>query len=398
MLSYKEALQIITAAISPNAACDKSLTEAAGLYLACDLESLVTLPKYATAFKDGFAVRFAEVARAMPDEAAELKIAGESFAGGARSRAEFAALTACKITTGAYMPLSFDTVIPWEDCLVRDGYVVVTQAPVKHQNVTPAGQEFVTGEMLLRKGTQLKPADIGLAAASGHATLPVARPPRVGLISTGNELALPGTPLKDGQIYSSNQFQLKTQLSNMRMPAEAVIIEDDFSATKQGVLDLIECNDVVISSGGSADSEKDFMQRALWELGWRMLVEKVDIRPGHTVRFGLLSGKPFFILPGTPSGTEICFNIFVTPLLLKMAGAGNLQPNVIYGKLAVNVKGSTKSASVGQVVATFGPKGVEVAPIPKQCGRIKAIAYKNALIIIPKGGFSTGDTTEVFLI
>lgn len=398
MLSYKDALQIITSCVLPNETQDKDLPAAAGHFLGHDVCSLVTLPMHAAAFKDGFAVRFAEVAAATPDNAVKLKIAGESFAGSPYQPNEFPALTACKITTGAYIPQSFDTVVPFEDCSVQGTEVVITKAPMEHQDVTPAGQELVTGEVILRKGICLKPADIGLAAAAGHAQLPVVRPPRVGVISTGNELVLPGTPLKDGQIYSSNQFQLKTQLENMHMPTETIIVEDDFAATRQAVLDLVDRNDVVISSGGSADSEKDFMRHVLGELGWRLMAERIDIKPGHTLRFGLLYNKPFFVLPGTPSGTEICFNIFVLPQFRKMAGADNIWPNAVYGKLTDKIKGSAKTKNITQVIVTFEPDGVMVAPVPKKCGRIKSIAQKNALVIVPKEGFSAGEIVKVIMV
>lgn len=394
MLSFQDAIQIISTCVLPNETEQVALEDAPGRFLACEIFSATTLPMHDSAFKDGFAVRFAEVAGAAAENHVILKIAGESFAGGGCQQALFPEFSACKITTGAYIPQSFDTVIPWEDCRVQGTDIVINKAPRKRQDVTPRGQELKDGERILRKGLQLCPADIGLAAAAGHDMLPVVRSPRVGIISTGNELVLPGRPLQNGQIYSSNQFQLKTQIRGMHMRAETRIIKDDFDATMRGVLELVKHNDVLISSGGSADSEKDFMHRVLRELDWRMMVEKVNIKPGHTLRFGMLHNKPFFVLPGTPSGTEICFNIFVVPLLLKMAGAKNVKPKVVYAKLREKIKGSPKTKTIAQVVLSFEPEGPVLDLVPKECGRIKSIARKNALVIVPREGFEAGQIVE----
>lgn len=391
MISFQDAIQIISTCVLRNPTEQVSLEDALGRFLASEIFSVTTLPLHDSAFKDGFAVRFAEVAEATAEKPVELQITGASFAGGGYQSAAFPARAACKVTTGAYIPKSFDTVIPWEDCRVQDASIIIGKPPRKYQDITPGGQELKAGERILRKGLKLCPADIGLAAAAGHERLPVARAPRVGILSTGNELVLPGQPLGDGQIYSSNQFQLKAQIKNMHMLAEARIIKDDFKATMQAVLEMIKQNDVLISSGGSADGEKDFMRRVLQELDWRLRVEKVNIKPGHTLRFGMLHNKPFFVLPGTPSGTEICFNIFVVPLLLKMAGAEKVHPTPIYAKLREKINGSPKTKTIAQVILSFEAEGPVLDLVPKTCGRIKSIARKNALVIVPREGFEAGE-------
>lgn len=398
MLSFEDAIQIIATSVLPNETEHVVLEDATGRFLVCEIFSDTTLPMYNSAFKDGFAVRFAEVSGAAVDKPVTLKITGESFAGGAYRQEPFPPQSACKITTGAYIPQNFDTVIPWEDCRTQGEDVVVTKPPRAGQDVTPAGQELNGGERILRKGLKLCPADIGLAAAAGHARLPVVRAPRVGIISTGNELVLPGQPLRDGQIYSSNQFQLKTQIKSMQMQAETRIIKDDFDATRDGVLEMIKHNDVLISSGGSADSEKDFMRHVLRELDWHIMVENVNIKPGHTLRFGMLHNKPFFVLPGTPSGTEICFNIFVVPLLLKMAGAEHAKLKTVYARLREKIKGSPHTKTIAQAILSFEPEGPVLDQVPKACGRIKSIARKNALVIVPCEGFAAGQVVEALIV
>lgn len=398
MLTHKEALHIMLNSVTTLERENCPLDDALGRFLTQDILSRVTLPRHASAFKDGFAVRAAEVAHASETNPQKLRIGGASFAGSFYQGEPLPEFNACKITTGGYLPFDFDAVIPWEDCREEDGYIMVTFAVNAGQNVIPAGTELNAGEPVLRTGLRLKPADIGLAAAAGHCELPVARAPHVGVISTGNELVMPGLPLDPGQIYSSNQFQLKTQLKGMGMPATAVIIEDAFTATRQGVLDMLACSDVVISSGGSADSEKDFMGRVLKELRWEVLAEKIEIKPGHTLRYGRLQGKPFFVLPGTPSGTEICFNVFVVPLLLKMAGATRPSQPVVFAKLLNRLKGSPKNKSIVQVVLTFEQSGPVLDPVPKDCGRIKSIAHKNALVIVPKEGYEAGTIVKALMV
>ena len=398
MLTHTEALHIIINSATPLNAENCVLDCALNRFLARDILSRVTLPQYASAFKDGFAVRALEVARASAEHPIKLRVHGASFAGSAYQKEAPPELTACKITTGAYLPLGFDTVIPWEDSFEEDGHIIVVKAPRAGQEVIAAGTELKEGEPLLRQGLGLKPADIGLAAAAGHSELPVTRAPRVGIISTGNELVLPGRPLDAGQIYSSNQFQLKTQIKGMGMSAPAVIIPDDFNATRQGVLGMLAGCDALISSGGSADSEKDFMGRVLQELGWELLAEKIDIKPGHTLRYGKLQNKPFFVLPGTPSGSEICFNIFVTPLLLKMAGAARPSQPVVFARLRERLKGSPKNKSVAQAVLSFTQDGPVLTPVPKDCGRLKSIAHKNALVIVPKEGYEAGTIVEAIMV
>lgn len=399
MLAFEDALKIIMESAAPGPEEALPLAKALGRFLTRDVLSGVTLPQYNAAFKDGFAVRHAETGGAAPDAPVTFKIAAESFAGGAFQAGDFAPGTACKITTGAYVPQAFDSIAPWEDCRLRGDEVMLTAALKQGQNVTPAGQELNAGETLLAQGLKLTPAGIGLAAAGGHAKLWVGRMPRVGIISTGDELVLPGKPLKNGQIYSSNQFQLKTQLISMGCPAHAVIIKDDYQATLKGVEALAAKCDLLVSSGGSADSEKDFMGRVLSVLEWRLLAEKINIRPGHTLKYGLLGGKPFFVLPGTPSGTEICFNIFVAPLLLKMAGAAKPAQPVVFAKLLNRLKGTRQNKnSVAQAVLTFEQSGPVLNPVPKNCGRIKSIAHKNALVIVPQEGYDAGMIVEAILV
>lgn len=398
MLSFKEAMQIITASVEPGAPEVCHLDDALGRVLAQDVFSQTTLPAHNSAFKDGYAVRWDEVKQATPENPVRLMIFGESFAGGVFQDKDFAPGIAVKITTGAYLPRGFDTVIPWENCFYDNGAIIVERPPRESQDISRAGCELSAGELLLRKGIALKPADIGLAAAGGHNLLNVVKAPRVGIISTGNELVLPGTAIKEGQIYSSNQFQLKTQIRGMHMHAEAVIIRDDFFATTQGVMEIFRNSDVIISSGGSADSERDFMRHVLKELEWQLLVEDVAVKPGHTLRYGLLYKKPFFVLPGTPTGTEICFNVFVTPLLRKMAGMHAIKPKTVYARLLNKMKGWPKGKNIAQAVLTFEQSGPVLTQVPKECGRIKSIAHKNALVMVPPEGYDAGDIVEAILV
>jgi len=314
MQSVEAARSRILAALSATPAETVALAEAAGRVLASPVAARLTQPPSAVSAMDGYALRAADAALG-----ARLRVVGEAPAGhpftGQLSPGE-----AVRIFTGAFIPHGADSILLQEDATAEGGTVLVREAVTPGRWVRPAGLDFTTGESLLAAGRKLTARDIGLAAAANHPWLAVHRRPRIGILATGDEIALPGDPLPMGGIVSSNAHALAAMLR--AAGAEAVILPiapdnaDAIATLAQGARGC----DMLVTTGGASVGDHDLVQKALVPGGFALDFWKIAMRPGKPLIWGRLGQTAMLGLPGNPVSALVCAVVFLLPAVAVMAG------------------------------------------------------------------------------
>ena len=324
MLSYEEALDHLLAAAQPVAESKPvPLAVARGRILAADVAATVTVPPLDNSAMDGYAVRCADCAQA----GVALPVAQRIPAGSVGHA--LAAGTAARIFTGAPVPAGADAVVMQELCEHgADGQVIVNQVPKPGQNIRRAGEDIMAGAVVLRAGSRIGAAEIGLAASIGIARLPVRRHLRVALLSTGDELTEPGNPLPPGGIYNSNRHFLRAMFEQMGCAVtDAGHVPDTFEATRTALREAAIAHDLIVTSGGVSVGEEDHVKPAV-EAEGELSLWKIAIKPGKPLAFGKVGSRrtAFIGLPGNPVSCFVTFLLFLRPYVLKRMGVATTLP------------------------------------------------------------------------
>ncbi|QJP16836.1 molybdopterin molybdotransferase MoeA [Starkeya sp. ORNL1] len=292
------------------------LSRADGRIAGADIFALNDVPPFANSAVDGYAVRHADL---NPGSKTVLPLRGRLPAGSFEALS--AAGHAVRIFTGAAMPKDADTVFMQEDVHSEGDFVQLPAGLRAGSNMRPAGEDVARGERIIAKGRRLRPQDLALAAASGHRLLPVRRPLRVALFSSGNELVKPGVRLEPGKIYDSNRIMLAAMLNRFGVKVlDGGILPDNREKLAERLGDAAELYDLILSSGGVSTGEEDHM-RAVIEATGRVVFWRLAIKPGRPLAMGSIGRTPFIGLPGNPSAAYVTFVMFVRPLLAHLAGA-----------------------------------------------------------------------------
>ena len=327
LISFDEALEKLRAAARPVTDIEMVDTiDAAGRVLAHAQTSGLAVPPLDNSAMDGYAVRVTDV----PSMGARLAISQRIPAGSVG--APLAAGTAARIFTGAPVPEGADAVVMQERCeQTEDGFVQVNYVPRIGENIRRAGEDIRAGAGILAAGTRLSPQDIGLAASVGLATLPVFRRLRVAVFFTGDELSLPGEPLKPGGIYNSNRYVVRGLLTALGCEVRDLgIVRDTLAETRAALRDAATASDVILTSGGVSVGEEDHVKAAV-EAEGALELWKVAIKPGKPLAFGKVGprGTAFLGLPGNPVSAFVTFLMLVRPFLLACQGVGDIAPRGI---------------------------------------------------------------------
>ena len=298
-----------------------ALEAAAGRRLDTALVATANLPATANAAVDGYAVH-ADFLAAHP--AHSFTVVGRAAAGHPFS-GTIAEGEAVRIFTGAIMPDGPDAVAMQEQCRANetDGTVQIDTRLTPGSNSRPAGENIRIGETIIAAGTRLGPADIGIAAAAGHATLSVCRRLVVGLVSMGDEIVEPGIEPAFGQSFDSNRPMLRALVSaDGHEVRDFPIVPDDADALIAAYRGAFASCDVVISSGGASDGDEDHTQTALRALGAELVFWRLAMKPGRPMAVGSLGRQRLFCLPGNPVAAFVCYRLLAAPALTVMAGGG----------------------------------------------------------------------------
>jgi molybdopterin molybdotransferase len=315
MISVDVARGKVIEDVMPVGAETVSLAQALGRVLAEDVAARVSHPPVTVSAMDGWAVRAQDVA-AVPVTLAVIgqSAAGHPFAG------SLAAGEAVRIFTGAPMPAGADAVVMQEDSRAEGGHVTLTASSPTGKYVRAAGLDFSDGDVLLPAGTLLGARGIGLAAAMNHPWLAVRRRPRVAVLSTGDEIAMPGEPLGTAHIVGSNGPALCAFVTALGAePVHLGIARDSRQSLTAMVAAAAGC-DLLVISGGASVGDYDLVKDVLAEAGLVQEFYKIAMRPGKPLMFGRLHGTPVLGLPGNPVSAMVCAMLFLAPLLRSMLG------------------------------------------------------------------------------
>lgn len=357
------------------------LAEALGRTLAADLTARRTQPPVSVSAMDGYALRAADVA-ALP---VKLKLIGESAAGHGFA-GSVAAGECVRIFTGAPVPDGADAVL-MQEFAEADGTSISPQKGVPSGDfIRAAGLDFSEGDRLLTAGTLLGPAEMALAAAMNHATLPVIRRPRVAILATGDELVPPGAEIGPNQIVASNGFAIA---GYVRLAGGEVIdlgiAGDDFAAIETGIRRAREAKaDVLVTLGGASVGDHDLVKSALAKEGMELGFWRIAMRPGKPLIHGRMGEMSILGLPGNPVSAIVCGIVFLVPLVRALCGASDVEADtseaaILGGALRANdvrqdfLRGTLNIGADGCLIAT---------PFPAQdSSLLRVIAQAQCLIV-----------------
>ncbi len=326
MLTLDDAWSRLLGAVAPLADIETLSTfDALGRVLRQDVRSALDVPPQDNTSMDGYALRCADVlspgALLPVTQRIPAGVVGQPLTPG----------SAARIFTGAQVPAGADAVVMQELCEVVGDAVRVNTVPVPGQWIRRRGEDVHSDSVVLPAGTRLTPQALGLAATVGAATLQVTRRPRVALFSTGDELVMPGEPLKLGAIYNSNRFLLRAAIQALGGDCTDLgIVPDRLDATREALRRAAHGNDLIVTSGGVSVGEEDHLRPAVQAEG-RIELWQVAIKPGKPLAFGAVnradgSAAHIIGLPGNPVSSFITFLLMVRPVLLRLQGATVLEP------------------------------------------------------------------------
>ena len=391
MISLEEARSLVLSNVAPLSTEVVEVLDAVGRVAAADLASDIDISPFAHSAMDGFAVHAADLEGASEDAPAELKVIAEIGAGDVYD-GPIASGECVRIMTGAPLPDAADSVVKYEIVGVvsgdgKPGSRVSFTAPTKvRSNVREAGEEAHAGEVIVRKGEVIGTAGVGFLAGCGVLQVPVYRRPKVAIAATGSELVDPSEVPTAGKIRNSNSLALAACAKAAGCePVILPIVKDTYEALEKTVLDAVDAYDFVITSGGAANGDFDFIKPVVEGTG-ELLMTTVNMRPGKAQTFGLVKGTPVFGLPGNPAAAYCGFEMIIRPALRKMQGFSRFERPIVRARLAEDTKKKDPRRIFMRATLTKDDTGYVVTPAKNQSsGLFGPIQRSNCMAIMPEG-------------
>jgi molybdopterin molybdotransferase len=389
MLSIDEARAAVLAEVRPLRDEEIAIGDALGRVLAEDITAAADVPSFANSAMDGFALRSGPAGR-------RLQIVGESRAG-APATAPVGDGEAIRISTGAMLPDGADAVLQLELVTEDTDSVILEEDVEPGRNVRHPGEDVRAGSTVLRAGTPLGPAELGVAVNAGRATVRVARQPRVAILATGDELVDPGAPLRPGQIHDSNATTLSALVTQAGGQPRALRVPDDRAATEREVGNALDSADLVLLSGGVSVGPHDHVKPALQANGVDEVFWRVALRPGKPTWFGVRRSDTTLVLglPGNPVSAYVTFTLFARPALAALQGA-RTRPQLRRARLAVDVERHPDRDECVRV--RIDEKGAATPTGPQGSHILTSLLGADGLAVIPRGAgvLPAGTVVEVY--
>lgn len=394
----EKALDNIFNAITPVTKTESlPVREALGRVLANDIKSEINVPSGRNSAMDGYAIKGADIPATGTQE---LSVIGTCLAGnpyqGAIKEGE-----CLRIMTGAIMPEGSDTVVIQERVETSGDSIKIGTDTKQGDNVREAGEDLSIGDLVLKKGMRLTPADIGLLASLGYAEVSVFQNIKVAFFSTGDELRSVGEELDDGAIYDSNRYTLYGMLS--RLGVEIIdmgVVKDNKDLLEEAFIKAAEKADVLLTSGGVSVGEADYIKEILAKKG-NVNFWKVAMKPGRPLTFGNLDATYFFGLPGNPVSVMVTFYQFVQPALNKLMGESVYSPAMMKAPCISKLKKRPGRVEYQRGVLEQDEAGKTIVrKTGKQgSGILRSMADANCFIVLPldSEGVKPGDIVDIQL-
>jgi len=383
--------------------CEKvGLLEALGRVLGEDIIASRANPPWDNSAMDGFAVRWADIhSEHAISKIPELKIV-EDVAAGAVATKSVGPGEAIRIMTGAPMPAGADTV-------VRVEYTEPSEATVRimmpeygqSANIRPKGEDVQEGDCIIAKGTQLRSGEIGMLAILAKSFVLVHQRPRVGILSTGDELADLDESFDENKIVNSNSYGIAAGVQEAGgIPVLLGIAKDNPDSLKEKIHQGLTC-DILVLSGGVSMGDYDFTKPVFAELGADMNFWKLAIRPGQPVAFGKIQGKLAFGLPGNPVSSMVTFDQLVRPAMMKLGGHATWERPVVKAVFQEKFSKQTDRRHFLRGVLAYENGDLVVRTTGKQgSGILTSMVKANGFIDVPEEveGLQPGDVVNVQLL
>ena len=383
MIQVHEALDTILSKIQFKGVEKVPLDQALGRVLAEDVISRVNNPPLDNSAMDGYALIAEDIQSATPENPVKLDVV-EEIAAGYTAKGVLKPGQAMRIMTGAPIPSGANAVLMQEDTQKDSNAILCLDKADVDENIRMAGEDVKIGEEVIKKGTTLSPAHIGMMAVVGRSQIAVGQRPIVSILSTGDEiLELDETP-EGPQIFNSNGHMLAAQIKSAGgIPVYLGIAKD----TEKDLMEKFESAlkaDVVVSSGGVSVGDYDLVKSSLQKMGQDMLFWKVAMKPGKPLAFGRIGDTPIFGLPGNPVSSFVSFEQFVRPSLRKTMGCSDLSHKTVQAKLTRTIHKKPGRLHFLSSIVSWADGEYTVTPAGEQgSGILKSAANANGLLIFP---------------
>lgn len=407
LISLEDARALVQAHVTALDTEEVGVLEAIGRVAAEDLASDIDVAPFAHAAMDGFAMRSAQLAHASSDAPVELDVIAEIPAG-AWYDGPIDEGQCVRIMTGAPVPEAADAVVKYElvDVVAGDGRVgsrVAFTAPTATaSNIRSAGEEAKAGEVIVAAGEVIHTAGVGFLTGCGVTKCKTYRRPRVAIIATGSELVDPTEVPTQGKIRNSNSYALAAcAIDAGAIPTVLPISPDNLEDLTAQVLAATEEHDFVITSGGAADGDYDFIKKVVEGAG-ELMMTTVNMRPGKAQTFGIVNDTPVFGLPGNPAAAFLGFEMIIRPALRKMQGYSCFERPHVNARLVGTLKKKDPRRIFNRGTLSKDAQGYLVTPAKNQSsGLFGPIQRSNCFIVLPEGEAHTyveGDLIDCALL
>jgi molybdopterin molybdotransferase len=347
----EEAMAMILSAAKLLPPENVKLEQAHGRILVKPILARRNQPPFDASAMDGYAVRAQDATAGAILKLAGMSAAGHGFRGSLKPG------EAVRILTGAPIPKGADAIVIQENVTRNNGHITVIVSAITTRHIRKRGLDFKSGDILVPAGTKLNARDIALGAAAGSEILSVRRKPRIAIITTGDELVVPGVKPRSDQIYSSNTFALQAMAQTWGADVNNFgIVKDTLKATRAAIAKALKTSDLLITTGGASVGDQDFVQQALKDNGFKMGFWKIAMRPGKPLMFGTRGKVIALGLPGNPVAAMVCARLFVHPLLAIMSGRSIEQPEAT-AALEVDLPANDERQDYVRATVTHLPDG-----------------------------------------
>lgn len=407
-LTVSDAQNRMLSSVEPVSYEQVNLSDASGRVLAQDILAETDLPPFSNASMDGYAVRAQDVREATQQTPIVLKVIGDIPAATQPDQV-LSRGTALRIMTGAPLPRGCDAIVPVEYTSTPEAMadhalpeeVKVLQSVHKGAYIRHSGQDVPAGTMILRAGTRLRPQDIGMLAALGVARPRVFLRPKVGILSTGDELLEIDQQLGPGQIRDANGYALQAAVQAAGgQPLRQGIVGDQANAVANGLDRAVEAGaDLILSSAGVSMGAFDFVRSVVEQRGdlsfWR-----VNIRPGKPLIFGHYRQVPLVGLPGNPVSALVTFEVFVRPLIAAMGGCNGIGRVRILAMMEHGIESDGRESYLRAILRWEDGSYKAKLTGTQDSGVLSSLVNANALVVVPAGikTIGRGEWVEVWLL
>ena len=394
-ISLEQAAALMTGGLSPLGPETLPLGAALGRTLAADVAAPMDQPPFDRSPLDGYALRAADIAGASREHPVRLPVADTLYAGDAAD-SPLPPGQAVRIMTGAMLPPGCDCVLPQEDTDRGDPVSIYAALPPL-KNYVYQGEDYRAGSLLLPAGTRLDAAALGLLSSAGITEVALCRRPKVGLLTTGDEVVEPGQPLPPGKIYGSNGALLAARLAELGVPVFCRHAADAPAAVAKAMDKMLADCDLLITAGGVSVGDRDIFHQALPLLGAERVFWKVDLKPGTPAMFSRYGGRPILSLSGNPFAAFTTFELLARPLLAALAGEPRLLPRQ---RQAVLTTPYDKPSPRRRFLRGRYEDGAVALPQGHSSGQLASLVGCSCLVELPAGTppVEAGQQVQVWLL